>query len=37
MMGTVGELIKEPVTKQVFAEDLTDAELSKAVQISDFR
>ena len=31
MMGTAGELAKEPTQKAVFVEDMTDAELSKAV------
>jgi ubiquitin carboxyl-terminal hydrolase 14 len=31
MMGTVGELLKEPAKKMKFVEDMTDAEVSKAV------
>jgi hypothetical protein len=32
MMGAIGELLKEPAEKAVFVEDMTDAEISKAVQ-----
>jgi hypothetical protein len=31
MMGTAGDLITEPIQKAVFIEDMTEAELSKAV------
>jgi ubiquitin carboxyl-terminal hydrolase 14 len=34
MMGTIGEL-KEPVEKPKFMEDMTDAEISKAVDLID--
>jgi hypothetical protein len=33
MMGTVGELPKEPTVKTQFVEDMTDAEISKAVSV----
>ncbi len=33
MMGTVGELPKEPAVKTQFVEDMTDAEISKAVSL----
>ena len=31
MMGTAGELAQEPVQKALFVEDMTEAEISKAV------
>ncbi|RKP14093.1 hypothetical protein BJ684DRAFT_15569, partial [Piptocephalis cylindrospora] len=33
MMGTVGELPKPPASKTVFVEDLSDADLAKAIKI----
>jgi ubiquitin carboxyl-terminal hydrolase 14 len=33
MMGTAGELPKEPVQPTKFLEDMTDAEVSEAVRV----
>ncbi|KAJ2996735.1 deubiquitinating enzyme [Globomyces sp. JEL0801] len=33
MMGTVGDLLKEPVEKIAFIEDMTESELSKALKL----
>ncbi|KAJ3360250.1 Ubiquitin carboxyl-terminal hydrolase 14 [Kappamyces sp. JEL0680] len=33
MMGTVGELLKEPAERAVFVEDMSDAEISKALKL----
>lgn len=32
MMGSTGETLKEPVQKAIFVEDMSEAELSKAVR-----
>ena len=33
MMGTIGELLKEPAKKMKFVEDMTDDEISKALKL----